>query len=58
VSIDRTSGVNGEKAAVSVTPTVAGPLGFQLMAITWDNPVDAEAALYAPHYLPILIVNP
>jgi hypothetical protein len=58
VSIDRTSGVNGEKAAVSVTPTVAGPLGFQLMAITWDNPGDAEAALYAPHYLPILIVNP
>ncbi len=58
VSIDRTSGVNGEKALVSVTPTTAGPLGFQLMAITWDNPGDAEAALYAPHYLPVLIVNP
>jgi len=57
VTLDRTSGANGEKALVSVTPTMAGPLGFQVMAITWAPPTGAAAALYLPHYLPLLISN-
>jgi hypothetical protein len=53
VTIDhQASGLNGEKAYVTVTPTEAGQLGFQLLLLTvstgsttWD------------HYLPILISN-
>jgi hypothetical protein len=55
VTIDRTSGQNGEKANVRVTPTRVGPLGFQIMAITWDPP--SAASMYSPHYLPIVISN-
>ena len=57
VTIDKTSGQNGEKATVSVTPKTAGPLGFSVMAITWNPPVGAEAMFYLPHYLPVLISN-
>jgi hypothetical protein len=57
VSIDLTSGENGQIANVSVTPTMAGPLGFQVMAITWDPPTGSEAMFYLPHYLPLLISN-
>jgi hypothetical protein len=54
VTIDKTSGQNGEKAYVTVTPTTAGRLGFQRMAITWD-PVAGSA--YYPHYQPIILLN-
>jgi hypothetical protein len=55
VTIDRLSGQNGEKATVTVTPTAAGQLGFQIMAITWDPPAGKSNA--SPRYLPILIQN-
>jgi hypothetical protein len=55
VKIDKTSGQNGEKANVSITPVRAGGLGFQVVAITWDSP--AVSSGYAPHYLPLLISN-
>ncbi len=54
VTIDKTSGQNGEKAFVTVTATRAGRLGFQRMAITWD-PV--AGAAYYPHYQPIILLN-
>jgi len=57
VTIDKTSGQNGEKANISVTPTTAGPLGFQLMAITWDPPTGAAASMYLPRYAPVIISN-
>ncbi len=57
VTIDKTSGQNGEIANVTVTPTAAGDLGFQIMTITWDPPPAAQAGSFAPHFLPILIVN-
>jgi hypothetical protein len=56
VTIDKMSGENGEKANVSVTPTKAGPLGFQIMALTWDGPTGLDS-MYLPHYLPLLISN-
>jgi hypothetical protein len=55
VSIDHGTGENGNKAYVTVTPTAAGPLGFQIMAITWDQP--AASSPYLWRYLPILILN-
>jgi hypothetical protein len=55
VTIDKMSGQNGEKANVTVTPTAAGQLGFQLMAITWDPPAGAQA--YLPHFQPVILVN-
>jgi hypothetical protein len=57
VTIDLTTGQNGQKANVSVTPTTAGALGFQVMAITWQDPPDAEAASFLPHYLPVILTN-
>ncbi len=57
VTIDKRSGQNGEKSTVTVTPTKAGDLGFQIMAITWDPPPCTQAATYTPHYLPLLISN-
>jgi hypothetical protein len=54
VTIDKTSGQNGEKAYVTVTATKAGRLGFQRMAITWD-PV--PGSVYYPHYQPIILFN-
>jgi hypothetical protein len=55
VTIDSISGQNGDMTYVHVTPTKTGTLGFQIMAITWDPP--APTSPYAPHYIPILIVN-
>ena len=58
VTIDKTSGQNGEKATVTVTPSKAGQLGFQRMAITWDPPAsDAHATGLLPHYQPIILLN-
>jgi hypothetical protein len=58
VTIDKTSGQNGEKAYVTVTPTKAGQLGFQRMAMTWDLPAgDARAAGILPHYQPLILLN-
>lgn len=57
VAIDVTSGQNGQKANVTVTPKTAGALGFQIMAITWDPPTGAQANMYLPHYLPVILDN-
>jgi hypothetical protein len=59
VTIDHPTGVNGDKAYVTVTPTAAGQLGFQVMAITWDQPVlaDGGPSQAPPRYLPLLILN-
>lgn len=57
VTIDKLSGQNGEMAYVTVTPTKAGALGFQKMAITWDAPTGAAATSYFPHYQPFVIFN-
>jgi hypothetical protein len=57
VQIDQTVGQNGEIARVSVTPTVAGELGFQVMAITWNPPPALVAATYQPHYAPLVVSN-
>lgn len=58
VTIDKTSGQNGEKAYVTVTPSKAGALGFQRMAITWDPPAgDARATGFSPHYQPVILFN-
>ena len=54
VSIDVTSGQNGDTATVTVTPTQKGPAGFQLMAITWDPPTSNA---FLPRYLPVLLVD-
>jgi len=54
VTLDRTSGQNGDEVTVTVTATAKGEGGFQVMAITWDPPT---AARYSPHYLPILLVD-
>jgi hypothetical protein len=52
VTIDKTTGVNGEKANVTFTPTKAGELGFHLLTIKSTlNGVDADQPL------PILIVD-
>ncbi len=55
VTIDKTSGQNGEKAYVTVTVTKAGQLQFQRMAVTWDPP--PAGAPYYPHYQPIILFN-
>jgi hypothetical protein len=57
VQIDQTTGQNGDTASVSVTPTVAGQLGFQVMAITWNPPTGPNAQMYQPHYAPLVISN-
>jgi hypothetical protein len=54
VTIDKTSGQNGDKATVTVTVSTKGASGFHLMAITWDPPTSQE---YLPHYLPLVIVD-
>jgi hypothetical protein len=56
VTIDKTSGQNGEKAYVTVTPKTAGRLGFQVMAITWDAPVRKQPG-FLPHFQPIIVSN-
>jgi hypothetical protein len=55
VKIDKTSGQNGDKATVTVTPTEKGEAGFQIVVITWDAP--PESSGYLPHYLPVLLVD-
>jgi hypothetical protein len=55
VSLDKTSGQNGDVVTVTVTPTTKGKAGFQMMAITWDPP--GAKSSYLPHYLPILLVD-
>jgi hypothetical protein len=52
VVIDKTTGQNGEKAWVTVTPTTAGQLGFQLIVLTAKG-----ASSTYPHYLPVLLAN-
>jgi hypothetical protein len=47
-------GQNGDQATVTVTPTMKGEGGFQVLAITWDAP---SASGYLPRYLPILLVD-
>jgi hypothetical protein len=54
VTIDKTSGQNGDKANVTVTVTAKGGAGFHVMAITWDPPT---SKMYLPHYLPLVIVD-
>jgi hypothetical protein len=56
VTIDKTSGQNGEKAYVTVTPTTAGQLGFQVIAITWNPPADAGSG-FSPRYQPVIVQN-
>jgi hypothetical protein len=55
VTIDKTTGQNGDKANVTVTVTTKGDSGFHLMAITWDPPTMPQE--YLPHYLPLVIVD-
>ena len=55
VTLDRTTGQNGDEVTVTVTPTAKGEGGFQVMAITWE-PASASSG-YLPHYLPILLVD-
>jgi hypothetical protein len=57
VTIDKTTGQNGEKANVTVTSTKAGSLGFQVMSITWDAPTGPMASAFLPHYQPIVLAN-
>ncbi len=57
VTIENGTGKNGDKATVTVKVTAKGPAGFHVMAITWDPPTGAGASLYAPLYLPLLIVD-
>ena len=54
VTIDKTTGANGDVANVSVTVKTKGTAGFQIMAITWDPPTMTG---FAPHYLPIVLVD-
>jgi hypothetical protein len=56
VTLSKTSGQNGDEVTVTVTPTVKGEGGFQVMAITWDPP-GAGAMYPSPRYLPILLVD-
>ena len=55
VMIDKTSGQNGDKATITVTPTAKGEGGFQVMAITWDPPGSSSGFL--PRYLPVLLID-
>jgi hypothetical protein len=52
VTIDQPTGVNGQKAFVTVTPTKAGQGKFQLIVLTASLP-----GAQANHYLPVLIQN-
>jgi hypothetical protein len=54
VSIDQTSGQNGDLANVTVTVKTKAPAGFHVMAITWDPP---SAKTLQPKYLPIMLVD-
>ncbi len=54
VTIDKTSGQNGDRADVTVTVTERAPSGFHVMAVTWDPPTSSG---YQPHYLPLVIVD-
>jgi len=54
VSIDKTSGQNGDKANVTVTVTAKGTAGFHVMAITWAPPTMQG---FLPHYLPLVLVD-
>jgi hypothetical protein len=54
VTIDQTSGQNGDKANVTLTVSTKGGAGFHVMAITWDPPTSQD---YLPHYLPLVIVD-
>ncbi len=54
VTIDKTTGQNGDTATVTVTSTAKGEGGFQVMAITWDPPTGSG---YLPRYQPVLLVN-
>ena len=54
VSIDKTSGRNGDEANVTVTVSSKGPAGFHVMAITWNPPTQNG---YLPHYLPVVLVD-
>jgi len=53
VTIDQTSGQNGDMANVTVTVTAKGTIGFHVMAITW-GPTSRD---FLPHYLPVVIVD-
>jgi hypothetical protein len=55
VTLDKTSGQNGDEVTVTVTPTAKGEGSFQVMVITWAPPSDTME--YLPHYLPILLVD-
>jgi hypothetical protein len=55
VTIDKATGQNGDKATVTVTTKTKGELGFHLIALTWDPPT--KPMFYAPHYLPIVLVD-
>jgi hypothetical protein len=54
VSIDKTSGQNGDIANVTVTVSAKGEAGFHVMAITWDPPTQSG---FAPHYMPVVLVD-
>jgi hypothetical protein len=54
VSIDKTTGQNGDVANVTVTVTAKGASSFHVMAITWDPPTSSG---FLPHYLPLVIVD-
>lgn len=57
VAIDKKSGQNGDVANVTVTVKTKAPAGFHVLAITWDPPTGADAAMYLPHYLPLVLVD-
>jgi hypothetical protein len=54
VSIDKTSGQNGDMANVTVTVSARGEAGFHVMAITWDAPTQSG---FSPHYMPVVLVD-
>jgi hypothetical protein len=54
VSLDTTSGQNGDVVTVTVTPSTKGSASFQVMAITWDSP---STKSYQAHYLPIVLFD-
>jgi hypothetical protein len=56
VTIDKTSGENGEKAYVTVTPTTMGPTGTLYFELTSKGTAPANDAGPTPaHYMPILV---
>jgi hypothetical protein len=54
VSIDETTGQNGDMANVTVTVSARGAAGFHVMALTWDAPTQSG---FAPHYMPVVLVD-